>query len=446
MAKEIDIVVVGAGPVGLFTVFEAGLLGLNCVLIDNLDKPGGQCAELYPEKPIYDIPGVPFQTAQEHVDALLEQIKPFNYELILNERVEEITEIDHKDDKYWSVTTNEGTKLTTKNIFIAAGAGSFEPRRPPNIEDPDKFINKGVTYAVRSKSTYENKDVFIFGGGDSALDWCVELAEKAKSLSLVHRRDAFRGAQHTEEQMRELVAAGKVKLLTPYLIDSIEGSDKVTGVSLKNFDTNEIEHYEADELLFLFGLNKKLGPILEWNIDLNGKKISVNTENFQTSVEGIFAVGDINDYPGKLDLILSGFHETTLAVQEAYKRLYPGERVPFGYTTSNSKLQEKLGVQKVSKLELINLIHKELPQIQCGRCDTPGCKQYAQAIVDGDPHDRCVPGGEKTLKNLNSILKRILRKLILNTVQQLRSKKFLLLRKNVLVVKNVLMHALLMQL
>jgi thioredoxin reductase (NADPH) len=346
MAKEIDIVVVGAGPVGLFTVFEAGLLGLNCVLIDNLDKPGGQCAELYPEKPIYDIPGVPFQTAQEHVDALLEQIKPFNYELILNERVEEITEIDHKDNKYWSVKTNEGTELTTKNIFIAAGAGSFEPRRPPNIEDPDKFINKGVTYAVRSKSTYENKDVFIFGGGDSALDWCVELAEKAKSLSLVHRRDAFRGAQHTEEQMRELVAAGKVKLLTPYLIDSIEGSDKVTGVSLKNFDTNEIEHYEADELLFLFGLNKKLGPILEWNIDLNGKKISVNTENFQTSVEGIFAVGDINDYPGKLDLILSGFHETTLAVQEAYKRLYPGERVPFGYTTSNSKLQEKLGVKK----------------------------------------------------------------------------------------------------
>ena len=346
MAKEIDIVVVGAGPVGLFTVFEAGLLGLNCVLIDNLDKPGGQCAELYPEKPIYDIPGVPFQTAQEHVDALLEQIKPFNYELILNERVEEITEIDHKDDKYWSVKTNEGTELTTKNIFIAAGAGSFEPRRPPNIEDPDKFINKGVTYAVRSKSTYENKDVFIFGGGDSALDWCVELAEKAKSLSLVHRRDAFRGAQHTEEQMRELVAAGKVKLLTPYLIDSIEGTDKVTGVSLKNFDTNEIEHYEADELLFLFGLNKKLGPILEWNIDLNGKKISVNTENFQTSVDGIFAVGDINDYPGKLDLILSGFHETTLAVQEAYKRLYPGERVPFGYTTSNSKLQEKLGVKK----------------------------------------------------------------------------------------------------
>ena len=345
MVKEVDIVVVGAGPVGLFTVFEAGLLGLNCVLIDNLDKPGGQCAELYPEKPIYDIPGVPFQTAQEHVDALLKQIEPFNYELVLNERVELINEIDHKDSKFWEIQTNESTKFITKNIFIAAGAGSFEPRRPANINEPDKFLNNGVTYAVRSKSLYENKDIFIFGGGDSALDWTIDLAEKAKSLSLVHRRDAFRGALHSEEKMRELVASGKVNLLTPYLIDGIEGTSKVEAVTLKNFDTNEIERHDADELLFLFGLNKKLGPILEWNLDLSGKKISVNTESYQTSVEGIFAVGDINDYPGKLDLILSGFHETTLAVQEAYKRIYPGERVPFGYTTSNSKLQEKLGVK-----------------------------------------------------------------------------------------------------
>ena len=245
MAKEVDIVVIGAGPVGLFTVFEAGLLGLNCVLIDNLDKPGGQCAELYPEKPIYDIPGVPFQTAQEHVDALLKQIEPFNYELVLNERVELINEIDHEDSKFWEIETNESTKFITKNIFIAAGAGSFEPRRPANISEPDTFLNKGVTYAVRSKSLYENKDIFIFGGGDSALDWTIDLAEKAKSLSLVHRRDAFRGALHSEEKMRELVASGKVKLLTPYLIDSIEGSDKVEGVTLKNFDTNEIEHHSC---------------------------------------------------------------------------------------------------------------------------------------------------------------------------------------------------------
>jgi len=344
MNKQVDIVIIGAGPVGLFTVFEAGLLGLNCVLIDNLDKPGGQCAELYPEKPIYDIPGVPSQSGQEHINALLEQIKPFKYNLYLNQRVESLVEINVEDENYWQVTTNEKNSFTTKNVFIAAGAGSFEARRPPNINEPDKFLDKGVNYAVRSVDKYKDKDVFIFGGGDSALDWTLELADKAKSLSLVHRRDVFRGALHSEEKVRELVKLKKVNLLTPYLISSIKGGDKVTGLSLKNFDTNEIEEFIADEIVFLFGLNKKLGPILDWELELNNKKINVNTENFQTSKEGIFAVGDINDYPGKLDLILSGFHETTLAVQEAYKRIYPGERVPFGYTTSNTKLQQKLGV------------------------------------------------------------------------------------------------------
>ena len=344
--KKTDIIVIGAGPVGLFTVFEAGLLGLNCILIDNLDKPGGQCAELYPEKPIYDIPGVPIQTAQEHVDALLKQIKPFDYEIYLSERVDLIEEITHEDDNFWKIKTSEDKEFISKNIFIAAGAGSFEPRRPPNIEDPDKFLSNGVDYAVRSVEKYKDKEVFIFGGGDSALDWTVELSKIAKSITLVHRRDAFRGAQHTEQQMRNLVKDKKLRLLTPYLIDSITGDKRVNSITLKNFETNDIESYNADELLFLFGLNKKLGPILDWDIDLNKKKIDVNTENFQTSKEGIFAVGDINNYPGKLDLILSGFHETTLAVQEAYKRIYPGERVPFGYTTSNSKLQEKLGVKK----------------------------------------------------------------------------------------------------
>ena len=344
--KEVDIIVIGAGPVGLFTVFEAGLLGLNCVLIDNLDKPGGQCAELYPEKPIYDIPGVPFQTAQEHVDALLEQIKPFEYDLLLNQRVNKLKAIESDDEiTKWEINTSENTTYRSKNIFIAAGAGSFEARRPPNIDDPDRFINKGVSYAVRSKEAFKDKNLIIFGGGDSALDWSVELADTVKTLSLVHRRDAFRGAPHTEKLMRKLVKDKKINLLSPYVIDSIIGDNCVSGVNLKNFDTGDIQKFEADELLFLFGLNKKLGPILEWNIDVNNKKIDVDTKNYSTSQDGIFAVGDINNYEGKLDLILCGFHETTIAVQEAYRRLNPGQRVPFGYTTSNTKLQAKLGVK-----------------------------------------------------------------------------------------------------
>ena len=336
-----DILVIGAGPVGLFTVFEAGLLGLHCELIDNLDKPGGQCSELYPDKPIYDIPGVNIQTAEQLVLALLEQIKPFDYNLHLNQRVNLIEESENNS---WLIKTSENNAFTTKNIFIAAGGGSFEPRRPPNISNPDRFLSLGVEYSVRDKNKYIDKNLLIFGGGDSALDWAIELADLAKTVTLIHRRDEFRGAPNSEKQMRALVNQGKIKLKTPYVIENIIGETKVEGASLKNFSTKELESIEADELLFLFGLNKKLGPVLNWNLELTGSKINVDTEKFETNKPGIFAVGDINDYPGKLDLILCGFHETTLAVQHAYKRIHPGERVPFGYTTSNTKLQKKLGV------------------------------------------------------------------------------------------------------
>ena len=341
---ESDILIIGAGPVGLFTVFEAGLLGLNCQIIDNLDRVGGQCAELYPDKPIFDIPGVPYQTAEEHIGALLEQIKPFKYGLHLNQRVQEINQIDSKNEiQKWKVVTSENTEFIATNVFIAAGGGSFEPRRPPNIIDPDKFLNNGVAYSVKDKSHYKNKNLIIFGGGDSALDWSVELADIAASITLIHRRDAFRGSPNTEAQMRELVETGNLELKTPYVIEELLGTNKISGVSIKNFESKEIETLDCNEILFLFGLNKKLGPLENWNLKLNGKKISVDTEKYQTSIEGIYAVGDINDYPGKLDLILCGFHETTLAVQDAYKRCFPGERVPFGYTTSNTKLHKKLG-------------------------------------------------------------------------------------------------------
>lgn len=343
---ESDILIIGAGPVGLFTVFEAGLLGLNCQIIDNLDRVGGQCAELYPDKPIFDIPGVPYQTAEEHIGALLEQIKPFKYGLHLNQRVQEINQIDSKNEiQKWKVVTSENTEFIATNVFIAAGGGSFEPRRPPNIIDPDKFLNNGVAYSVKDKSYYQNKNLIIFGGGDSALDWSVELADIADSITLIHRRDAFRGSPGTEAQMRELVETGNLELKTPYVIEELLGTNKISGVSIKNFESKEIETLDCNEILFLFGLNKKLGPLENWNLKFNGKKISVDTEKYQTSIEGIYAVGDINDYPGKLDLILCGYHETTLAVQDAYRRCFPGERVPFAYTTSNTKLHKKLGIK-----------------------------------------------------------------------------------------------------
>ena len=334
-----DIFVIGAGPVGLFTVFEAGILGLKCTLIDNLDKPGGQCAELYPDKPIFDIPGVPYQTGQEHVDALLKQIEPFDYDLILNERVESMS----KKDDVWVVTTNKGFEVETPNIFIAAGAGSFEPIKPNLERDYSPLEGNKIFYAIKDKTLFKDKKVAIFGGGDSALDWTVELQKVGAEVSLVHRRDAFRGAPDTEISVRKLNEEKKIKLLTPFIIKDIVGNENIDSIKLFNTETKEELDINADYILFFYGLNKKLGPINDWNLELSGNKIQVNTENFETDKEGIFAVGDINTYPGKLNLILSGFHETTLAVQKAFNRVYPGERVPFGYTTSSKKIHEKLG-------------------------------------------------------------------------------------------------------
>ena len=334
-----DILVIGAGPVGLFTVFEAGILGLKCTLIDNLDKPGGQCAELYPDKPIFDIPGVPYQTAQEHVDALVEQIKPFDYELVLSERVESIS---GGTDQYL-VKTNKGTSIECSNIFIAAGAGSFEPIKP-NLEcDFSHLEEKKIFYSIKDKTIFKDTKVAIFGGGDSALDWTVELQKVGAEIDLIHRRDAFRGAPDTEMAVRKLADEKKINLLTPFIIKDIKGKEQIDSVELFNTETKENSNIDADYILFFYGLNKKLGPINDWDLQLSGNKIHVNTENFQTDKEGIFAVGDINTYPGKLNLILSGFHETTLAVQKAFQRVFPGERVPFGYTTSSEKIHQRLG-------------------------------------------------------------------------------------------------------
>ena len=287
----------------------------------------------------FDIPGVPYQTGQEHVDALLKQIEPFDYDLILNERVESMS----KKDDVWVVTTNKGFEVETPNIFIAAGAGSFEPIKPNLERDYSSLEGNKIFYAIKDKTLFKDKKVAIFGGGDSALVWTVELQKVGAEVSLVHRRDAFRGAPDTEISVRKLNEEKKIKLLTPFIIKDIVGNENIDSIKLFNTETKEELDINADYILFFYGLNKKLGPINDWNLELSGNKIQVNTENFETDKEGIFAVGDINTYPGKLNLILSGFHETTLAVQKAFNRVYPGERVPFGYTTSSKKIHEKLG-------------------------------------------------------------------------------------------------------
>ncbi len=336
MTEKTDVVIIGAGPVGLFAVFELGLLNIKCHLVDNLDKVGGQCAELYPEKPIYDIPSRPVVTGQQLTDELIKQINPFKPKFHLNQQVEKIA----KTDDGWIVETNIGTKVEAKCIVVAAGAGSFVPRKPP-IENIENFENKNVFYAIRDKSIFKNKKILIAGGGDSALDWTNELSKDSK-VTLIHRRKEFRAAPDSVSKMQELETKGKIKFLKGQIkkISKIQNSK----LMLEYENDDERSNIEVDYLLPFFGLKMELGPIAEWGLNLHENLIKVDTEKFETSTPSIFAIGDINWYPGKLKLILSGFHESALMAQEVFKYCFPDKKNIFRYTTSSKELQKKLGV------------------------------------------------------------------------------------------------------
>ena len=324
-----DILIIGAGPTGLFTVFEAGLLKLKCHLIDALPQPGGQCSEIYPKKPIYDIPAYPEILAGDLIEKLLEQIASFQPGFTLGERAETIEKLE---DDAFIVTTNKGTKHHAPVIAIAGGLGSFEPRKPP-IPNIAEFENSGVEYIIRDPEIYRNKKVVIAGGGDSALDWAIFLTNVASEVSLVHRRNEFRGALDSVEKVQELKNAGKIKLITPAEVKEIHGKDHLTGVSII-LNKNETIHLEADHFIPLFGLSPKLGPIGNWGLEIEKNAIKVNNAlDYQTNIPGIYAIGDVNTYPGKLKLILCGFHEATLMCQSAYKRIYPNKKYVMKYTT-----------------------------------------------------------------------------------------------------------------
>ena len=334
--KKTDTIIIGAGPVGLFAVHQLGIKGLKSIVIDNLNKAGGQCIELYPDKPIYDIPAVPECTGEELTNKLLEQIKPFNTEFFLNERVEEVKQ----DKENWIVKTSNNNDFSAPNIIIAGGVGSFEPRKL-TVKEAEKFEDKTLFYAVRNKENFKNKNISIFGGGDSALDWALELSKFSK-INLIHRRDEFRGAPHTLSEIKKLEKDGKISIKTPCQLESIEGIDKINSITIK-FDDGRIEKIQTDIVLSFFGLIMKLGPIADWGLNMSKKTIEVNSENFETNKKGIFAVGDICSYPGKLKLILSGFHEVALASVECFKRARPNEKYRFEFTTSSKTIQGRLG-------------------------------------------------------------------------------------------------------
>ncbi|WP_315831466.1 NAD(P)/FAD-dependent oxidoreductase [Bradyrhizobium prioriisuperbiae] len=334
-----DVLIIGAGPCGLFAVFELGLLDMKVHLIDILDKIGGQCAELYPEKPIYDIPGIPMVTGQGLTDALMEQIKPFSPTFHINEMVETIEKIG---DPLFRVTTDAGQVFETKVVVISAGGGSFQPKRPP-VPGIEAYEGTSVFYAVRKMEQFRDKTLLIVGGGDSALDWTLNLQPIAKRVTLLHRRDDFRAAPHSVEQMRALVKSDKMDLRLGQITELHGENGQLSGAQVKGTD-NAMFDIACDTILPFFGLTMKLGPIANWGVKLENNLVPVDTQAFETNVPGIFAIGDINTYPGKLKLILSGFHEGALMAQKAHRYVYPDKRLVFQYTTSSSSLQKKLGV------------------------------------------------------------------------------------------------------
>ncbi len=325
---DTDLLIIGAGPVGLFTVFEAGLLKMRCHLVDALPIAGGQCAEIYPKKPIYDIPGYPSILAGELIDNLLAQIEPFKPTFTLGERIESFEKLENGS---FVVKSSRGTEIKAKAIAIAAGLGCFEPRKPV-LENLEKFEDKGVDYIIRDPEVYRNKKVVIAGGGDSALDWTIFLSDIAEKVTLVHRSSSFRGALDSAEKVANLAKKGKVNLLTDTEALQLVGNGVLNGIVLKHKTEGEIK-MDADNFIPLFGLSPKLGPLADWGLNIDKNAIDVNTEDYSTNIPGIYAIGDINSYPGKLKLILCGFHEGTLAVQSAFKYMFPDKKLSFKYTT-----------------------------------------------------------------------------------------------------------------
>ena len=337
--KRTDAIIIGAGPTGLFAVHQLGIIGLKCEVIDNLDRAGGQCIELYPDKPIYDIPAIPECTGEDLTNGLLKQIKPFNAGFHLGQRVEEIK----KENELWILKTNNGNFFSAPNVIIAGGVGSFEPRKLA-IKDAEKFEGSQIFYSVTNKKFFQNKKISIFGGGDSALDWALELS-KTNEITLIHRREEFRGSAHTLNEIKQKEKEGKILIKTSYSLTAIEGEKAMSAIKIKH-ESGKIEQIKSDYILSFFGLIMKLGPIAEWGLNINNKTIPVNTENFQTNKEGIFAVGDICTYPGKLKLILSGFHESALAARACFKRAKPNETYRFEFTTASKSIHDRLGLKK----------------------------------------------------------------------------------------------------